>query len=436
MLQFNPEPYFQAYQSGLNSQNQARQQLQEGLNQIPQGIQSYIEGQNQQKQDRMNQLLTALKLKEQGIDPTNPLQYLATGKLPMQQPASIPSFDNTSQPPVPSQTPMFGNRLNLSAPQEASAGTPDTGYPSLVDLHNKHLQLQGKPGVPKPQQMPQQMGFGALLQSTPTNYAGVINDIKGGNYDSFNALTEKDKDNLKELPAFKALSSKTNENYTPEQAQAIMSGNPQMIAKAFPDGVPRTAVSPAVSAAGAEGRNKYFGTRASATFMNELPSNTSPNEPAGAAYAVKVAVRQGQSLINKAGSPQAIALAASDLARAVQRSAPQMDVIRGGGFSDNFITRLNMIAQKFTADPSGSAKDVPKVRKEMFDMLGDLDRSAQPWIDNKLKDIESNFSDQLPQDWEQIKKRQRGETLTPVQFDSGSGQGGQQQIGRFKVTVH
>lgn len=418
-LQFNPS-------FGLSEQRNRQQQqrydsINQAIGQIGQGIGSLGQNQQKKKDDRMNQLLAGLKFKELGINPGDAMNYLTTGQYPQAQ----------SQQ---SQTPMLANPM----PTEASEGMPDTGFVpptnfgsdapmpssnSVVDQHlseNPHLAHLSPYGQKQPQ------GFASLFQSKPVDYAQVANDLSSNKFDTFNSLTEKQKNDFKETPQYKKVmnmaENKPAEVYTADQTKALMSGDANKIAVAFPNGVPQKALGPAVSAGSAEGRNKYFGTRAASTFMGELPSNSSPSEPAGAAYAVKVAVRQGQSLINKAGSPQAIALAASDLARAVQRSAPQTDVLRGSGFSDTLATRLSMIAQKFTADPSGSAKDVPKVRKEIFDMLADLDKSASPWIENKLKDIESNFPDQLPPDWEQVKHRQRGENLSPIQFDDGSGQ--------------
>jgi len=102
------------------------------------------------------------------------------------------------------------------------------------------------------------------------------------------------------------------------------------------------------------------------------------------------------------------------LARAVQRSAPQLETLQGASFSNNVLTQINSLTQRLTADPSG--KDVPKIRKQIYDLLDDLDKTASPWIDNQLKDTEDIWEGSLPKNWEAIKKRERAENVPDVPF--------------------
>lgn len=174
-----------------------------------------------------------------------------------------------------------------------------------------------------------------------------------------------------------------------------------------------------VSASASGARGNFYEKRGAQAFMSELPSRSGPNTAAGAAYMVKVSARQGKSIIAKAGSPQQIALASGDIARAVMRAAPQLEAMRGSDFTNNLITNWNQLTQRLTADPTG--KDVPKIRKQMYDLLDELDKSASPWIENQLKTIEDTFEGQTPKNWEMIKKREMGSTISDIPFIDVSG---------------
>lgn len=155
--------------------------------------------------------------------------------------------------------------------------------------------------------------------------------------------------------------------------------------------------------------------------LQDLPSNQTPTTAGGAAYQVKVAARQGKAIIGKPGSPQQLSLAASDLARAVQRSAPQLDTLQGAGYSDNLVTTLNRLSQRITADPTG--KDVPKIRRQIYDLLDDLDKTATPWITNQLDAMEEVGFKVSPL----MRKRELGLTIPDVPFVEGLSQGTTQQ---------
>lgn len=161
-------------------------------------------------------------------------------------------------------------------------------------------------------------------------------------------------------------------------------------------------------------RNEFFGTRTGQISLQQLPSQMGQNTGAGAAFSVKVAARQGKSLIAKPGPAQNISLATSDLARAVQRSAPQLDVLYGADYSKNLLTRLSGFQQKLTADPSGP--DVPKIRKALYDEFDALDKSATPFITNHLQ----NYEDLMAPLPDALKRRESGEALPDIPFDPGA----------------
>jgi hypothetical protein len=158
------------------------------------------------------------------------------------------------------------------------------------------------------------------------------------------------------------------------------------------------------------------GVRGKQFLMSDLPSRSSPTTAAGAAYQVKVAARQGKSLIAKPGSAQRLGMSQGDLARAVLRNAPTDEAMRSANFSDNIIARVNRAKQQLTSDPDGAMNN-PKVRKSIYDMFDELDKSAEPWISNQLKDEEDIWSETLPKNWADIKKREMGENIADIPFE-------------------
>lgn len=120
-------------------------------------------------------------------------------------------------------------------------------------------------------------------------------------------------------------------------------------------------------------------------LYSDLPSVKAGN--ASAASMVQMSARQGKALVATPGSAQKIALGGIDLARTVQRSAPQLDAINGAGFADNLATKLSKLQQRLTADPKGP--DAPKIRKEMYDLFDDLDRTASVYVKQGLDTLQT-----------------------------------------------
>lgn len=164
-----------------------------------------------------------------------------------------------------------------------------------------------------------------------------------------------------------------------------------------------------------QGQSPYADVRATQNIMSDLPSRSGPSTQAGAASTVQFSARQGKQLIANPGSPQKLALSAVDLARTVQRNAPTVDTLTNAGFADNLATKLSLLSQKITADPN--SKDVPKLRKEIFDIFTDLEDSSKPIIQRQLDTTESLWKTRLPPEWETIKKSELGENLPPIVFN-------------------
>ena len=167
-----------------------------------------------------------------------------------------------------------------------------------------------------------------------------------------------------------------------------------------------------------QGISPYADVRATQSIMTDLPSRSAPSTQAGAASTVQFSARQGKQLIAEPGSPQRLALSAVDLARTIQRNAPTVDTLTNSGFAENLVTKLNLLKQKITTDPSSS--DVPKLRKEIFDIFTDLENSSKPIIKRQLDTTESLWRDRLPQDWKKIRTSELGEDLPPINFNEGA----------------
>ena len=164
--------------------------------------------------------------------------------------------------------------------------------------------------------------------------------------------------------------------------------------------------------------SSYAAVRQRQFIMSDLPSNKAPTSVPGAASSIQLAVRQGKALIAKPGSAQQIALASSDLARAVQRSAPQLETLKGSSFANNYVTKVNALLQKITANPAGP--DVPKLRKQVFDILDDLEKSSQPMVERQLKHVEDIYQGALPNNWDAIKKQELGGEAPEIMFQESN----------------
>jgi len=228
----------------------------------------------------------------------------------------------------------------------------------------------------------------------------------------------------------KALAVTNNAPFSPEVANAIGNGDVAELTKihaAKGEPVPYREVQQAISAKRPNMMGGYFNTRANVMQANQLPSQAPVNEPAGAAYSVKVAARQGKALIGKATSPQNLALASVDLSRAIARAAPQSEVIGAGNYAQSLPTLWSQLQQKITSDPTGP--DVPKLRKQLYDTFDELDKAATPWIVNRLQNMEDNgLNSSYGNKWNSVKQRELGETTPDIPFDSGSGSAQNQNI--------
>lgn len=210
-----------------------------------------------------------------------------------------------------------------------------------------------------------------------------------------------------------------NAPYSLADVKGMLPNNPEVVSalsQAYPNGgVPSRVVQNAISGLSA---NRLTGMIATKQF-SLLPSQSGASTAAGAAYQVKVAARQGKSLIAKASTPQALALASADLSRAVQRAAPVAETIGAGNYASSLPTLYSQFQQKLTSDPNGP--DVPKMRKAMYDQFDELDKAATPWIANHLQNMEdSGTSSTFGNNWNSVKQRELGQNIPEIPFQDTS----------------
>lgn len=216
-----------------------------------------------------------------------------------------------------------------------------------------------------------------------------------------------------------ALDLENNAPYSAQEVRGMMSSNPQAaeaLIRAYPNGnIPSRTVQNAIQGLSA---NRLQGMIATRQFQL-LPSQSGPNTAAGAAYQVKVAARQGKSLIAKATTPQALALASVDLSRAVQRAAPVSETIGAGNYAQSLPTLYGQFQQKLTSDPNGP--DVPKMRKALYDQFNELDKASTPWITNHLSNMEdSGTSSTFGGNWKAVRNREMGDNIPDIPFQETS----------------
>lgn len=211
-----------------------------------------------------------------------------------------------------------------------------------------------------------------------------------------------------------------NAPYSAAEVKGMLASNPQAadaLIQAYPNGqIPSRVVQNAISGLSANRLSGLIGTRQ----FQLLPSQSGPNTAAGAAYQVKVAARQGKSLIAKATTPQGLSLASADLARAVQRAAPMAETIGASNYASSLPTLFGQLSQRLTADPN--SPDVPKLRKNLYDQFNELEKASTPWIANHLQNMEdSGTSSTFGNNWNSVKQRELGMNIPDIPFDMNTG---------------
>lgn len=165
-------------------------------------------------------------------------------------------------------------------------------------------------------------------------------------------------------------------------------------------------------------RADYFAQKGGQITLSQLPSQMSQSTNAGAAAMVQMSARQGMSLIaNPSTDPKRIGLAAGDMARTVLRAAPQLDAQKGANYSETLANKLNQLANNLSSGQI-APKDIPAVRKQMYDTFNDLKESAKPYIAQHLANVEDTLHGNLPPNWERIKAREMGDDIPSIPFQA------------------
>lgn len=172
-------------------------------------------------------------------------------------------------------------------------------------------------------------------------------------------------------------------------------------------------------------RGEFYHTQVGRNQLELLPSLQPPNSAPGAAYQVKLAARQGKSLIANATSPQNLQLASNDLARAIQRATPTSETIGASNYGNSLATIWGQLSQKITSDPN--SPDVPLLRKQLYDTFNELDKAATPWIGNHLQNMEDNGTNSsYGKNWPAVKNRELGLNIPDVPFNAAPSTGSAQ----------
>lgn len=363
-----------AYMQMAQMRNKNQQDMVQNISGIGEGLGQGISGiteamQAKKKQDTLKQLLAAMRgqgAPQEGPqnatpDPAivGPAGYVPPGAGPEAVPAGQPS-QYTMQP-----NPQSG------------MGAPPQDNTQLINS----LMMQFDPQAGIKAYMDQQDPYRKALTAQA------------------NATAEKERRPPKPNPEWSPVSGTLSKN---GRALEISKYDGE-IREAGPDGIKST------------GYGSTMGPLRKAQYtIQDLPSNQPAHTAGGAAYQVKIGARQGKNLVARPGSPQRTAAAAADLVRAITRVAPTDEGLKNANFSDNLLTRWSVIKQKITADPS--AVDNPKIRKEMYDIFDEMDKSATPFIQNQLEDMTDAGLPMSPE----TRKRQLGETLPDIPFDPGA----------------
>lgn len=145
-----------------------------------------------------------------------------------------------------------------------------------------------------------------------------------------------------------------------------------------------------------------------------LPSNSGSTTVPGAASQMLLAAKTGRAILSSPKlTPTEIQLALNDLSRLVQRSAPQLDTIRGlAGFTNTLKSKIATWQTLITSKPE--TVNVPEIVGKLNEIFNELESTAKPFVDRQLKLVEPAFkaSKAYGPNWENTKKLELGELNT------------------------
>lgn len=220
------------------------------------------------------------------------------------------------------------------------------------------------------------------------------------------------------------LEAQNNAPYTSEIVRAVLKDNPNLaeglISAHKGQPIPYREVQNAISTIRPNMMGGYFGAKAGALQLGQLPSQMGPQTAAGAAYQVQLAAHQGKALIASPGAYQRLGMTQGDAARALLRNSPTDEAMRNANFSDTAIGRFNKLKAALSSDPTQI--DQPLMRKGLYDALDEMEKSSKPYIANHLANMEANGSNSTFGDnWGATKQREMGLNVSDVPFDMGTG---------------
>lgn len=166
-----------------------------------------------------------------------------------------------------------------------------------------------------------------------------------------------------------------------------------------------------------QGISPYADEKAREFIYSKLPSHAPTGTPDSQASQIQLAARQLKGLIATPGSYQRLGLAKGDVARMVLRAAPQEEVLKSAGFTDTLVQRFNVLKQRITSDPK--AVDQPEIRKELYDLADELQRSSQPIIERSTNQLRRSYAGKLPADFDITVQEELGSKFPDIPFSDG-----------------
>lgn len=368
-LQFNPGAYESAFQFGQNRDLQRQQAFAQALQSIPQGIGAIGSYQQQQKESRMNQILTAMKLKEQGVDPTNAMDYMRTGSLPtsspnMTQPFSPGPWSN----PSPQDTPASTTGGAYSSPPSPAMGQ---GSP-LIHAWNNHPD--------KSQFAPRSGGFGSLLHSQPVDYQKITGQLAHGDTSGLSDLPEKQRSLFNSNREFNQREADRQE------MQKWRESNVNVKTSEKQDQMDRKRWDSII-----KDTNPYKASSRSALGMAVIGNQR-------ASRAVPV-------LQNPNATNQDINTAIADISGIFQGGVPT----ESGMHEQEYKTWLGKLSDlKTLVSGTPSAPAIPEIKQHLIDLIGELKNVNNQTIKDQLDYTETAYPDLIQKNnvaWQGLRKR-------------------------------
>ena len=412
-LQFDAAPYLAAFQAGQNRDEQRRQQYAQALQSIPQGIQGVADIQQQQRQNKYQAIMAGMQAQGQGYNPNPIMSALGYSNLGG-QPQTAQPMQPSSQPPQsqPQQLPGYSSPEGLQEIMGQQGMSPTMpSQPSTIDHFHQIT------GIPDPRQQNQQpMVSQPTAQSQPSglfqklpqpDYGKVIGEMNQGQYAGYQSLGEKPRGDIEKIREF---------NLRQQELEAKQKELKQT-------------------------KDLTLGTKEDQFVQHEWDKIMEKHNPDVATQRSSIGI--SARLINSADRAletlkdrshpltyQDLGNVQQDIASIYQNGSPTDAAMKHNEYSTIFST-LGKTLQTLTGKPTDSVPEA--IRRQLIDRLNLLKDTSYGVINRDFDTVETGqrrIINNRKDEWSGVRQK----WAKSSQNVSGNQQG-QQQIGRFKVTV-